>query len=226
MHLRFGAPLTFPRVEEPSPSLASEVTERIWPCVELQWEWLGGLPPLRTAAVVGAGSMGTARRGRARARRARGPARLPHAGAGRARRAPSARTPATCRASSSTAAIQRQHRRRASSSPASTSSCSPCPAQRCPPRSARSARAMRASARPCWSPRRASCRRSARRRRRTCPSACGRAPWPRSAGPAHAREAVEQGASVVVATRDPDLRRQLGDVLDGGRPAASTPPTT
>ena len=36
------------------------MTDRIWPCVQLQWEWLGGLPPLRTAAVVGAGSMGTA----------------------------------------------------------------------------------------------------------------------------------------------------------------------
>ena len=60
VHLRCGAPLTFPRVDDPSPFLASEVTERIWPCVELQWEWLGGLPPLRTAAVVGAGSMGTA----------------------------------------------------------------------------------------------------------------------------------------------------------------------
>jgi glycerol-3-phosphate dehydrogenase (NAD(P)+) len=60
VHMRFGPPLTFPRVEHPSPFLAGEVTERIWPCVGLQWEWLGGLPPLRTAAVVGAGSMGTA----------------------------------------------------------------------------------------------------------------------------------------------------------------------
>jgi glycerol-3-phosphate dehydrogenase (NAD(P)+) len=60
VHLRFGAPLTFPHVEDPSPFLAGEVTERIWPCVELQWEWLGGLPPLRTAAVIGAGRMGTA----------------------------------------------------------------------------------------------------------------------------------------------------------------------
>jgi glycerol-3-phosphate dehydrogenase (NAD(P)+) len=58
--IRCGAPLTFPRVERPSPALASEVTARIWPCVQLQWEWLGGLPPLRTAAVVGAGCMGTA----------------------------------------------------------------------------------------------------------------------------------------------------------------------
>jgi 1-acyl-sn-glycerol-3-phosphate acyltransferase len=60
VHIRCGPPLTFPRVEHPSPFLAGEVTERIWPCVELQWEWLGGLPPLRTAAVVGAGTMGTA----------------------------------------------------------------------------------------------------------------------------------------------------------------------
>jgi glycerol-3-phosphate dehydrogenase (NAD(P)+) len=58
--IRCGRSLTFPRVERPSPTLAREVTERIWPCVGLQWEWLGGLPPLRTAAIVGAGSMGTA----------------------------------------------------------------------------------------------------------------------------------------------------------------------
>jgi 1-acyl-sn-glycerol-3-phosphate acyltransferase len=57
--VRFGRPLTFPRVENASRSLATEVTARIWPCIELQWEWLGGLPPLRKAAVVGAGSMGT-----------------------------------------------------------------------------------------------------------------------------------------------------------------------
>jgi glycerol-3-phosphate dehydrogenase (NAD(P)+) len=60
VRVRCGRPLTFPRVHEPSPALAREVTARIWPCVQLQWEWLGGLPPLRTAAVVGAGSMGTA----------------------------------------------------------------------------------------------------------------------------------------------------------------------
>jgi len=57
---RCGRPLTFPRVERPSAHLASEVTARIWPCVELQYEWLGGIPALRTAAVVGAGPMGTA----------------------------------------------------------------------------------------------------------------------------------------------------------------------
>ena len=40
-------------------ALAGAVTDRIWPCVELQWEWLGGLPRLHRAAVIGAGSWGT-----------------------------------------------------------------------------------------------------------------------------------------------------------------------
>ena len=60
VRVRCGRPLTFPRVERPSAKLAAEVTARIWPCVELQYEWLGGLPAIRTAAVVGAGPMGTA----------------------------------------------------------------------------------------------------------------------------------------------------------------------
>ena len=58
--LRAGRPLTFPRTERPSAALAATVTDRIWPNIELQWEWLGGLPPLRKAAVIGAGSWGTA----------------------------------------------------------------------------------------------------------------------------------------------------------------------
>lgn len=58
--LRAGQPLTFPLTEKPSAALAATVTERIWPNIELQWEWLGGLPPLRKAAVIGAGSWGTA----------------------------------------------------------------------------------------------------------------------------------------------------------------------
>src|SRR3954466_16153281 len=57
--VRMGRPLTFPCVQNASRNLATEVTARIWPCVELQWEWLGGLPALRKAAVIGAGSMGT-----------------------------------------------------------------------------------------------------------------------------------------------------------------------
>jgi 1-acyl-sn-glycerol-3-phosphate acyltransferase len=42
VRIRCGRPLTFPRVEHPSPRLAEEVTARLWPCVELQWNWLGG----------------------------------------------------------------------------------------------------------------------------------------------------------------------------------------
>jgi len=60
VRLRVGRTMRFPRTEHPSPALAATVTGRIWPNVELQWEWLGGLPPLRKAAVIGAGSWGTA----------------------------------------------------------------------------------------------------------------------------------------------------------------------
>jgi 1-acyl-sn-glycerol-3-phosphate acyltransferase len=59
VRIRAGRPLTFPRVEKPSPNLAKAVTDRIWPCIALQWEWLGGTPPVRRAAVVGAGAWGT-----------------------------------------------------------------------------------------------------------------------------------------------------------------------
>ncbi len=59
VRIRAGRPLRFPKVEDPSPALASAVTDRIWPCVMLQWEWLGGLPPIRRAAIVGAGTWGT-----------------------------------------------------------------------------------------------------------------------------------------------------------------------
>jgi 1-acyl-sn-glycerol-3-phosphate acyltransferase len=59
VRIRAGRPLRFPAVDEPSPALAAAVTDRIWPCVMLQWEWLGGLPSVRRAAVIGAGSWGT-----------------------------------------------------------------------------------------------------------------------------------------------------------------------
>ncbi len=42
VRLRVGRPLRFPRVLEPSPKLAAGMTRRIWACVSLQWEWLGG----------------------------------------------------------------------------------------------------------------------------------------------------------------------------------------
>jgi glycerol-3-phosphate dehydrogenase (NAD(P)+) len=60
IRVRIGAPLSFPLVEQATAQLAAAVTDRIWPNVMLQWEWLGGLPPLRRAAVIGGGSWGTA----------------------------------------------------------------------------------------------------------------------------------------------------------------------
>ena len=59
VRVRIGPPLTFPKVEHASPQLAAAVTDRIWPNVMLQWEWLGGLPPLRRAAVIGSGAQAT-----------------------------------------------------------------------------------------------------------------------------------------------------------------------
>jgi 1-acyl-sn-glycerol-3-phosphate acyltransferase len=59
VRIRAGRPLRYPQVEAASPALAGAVTDRIWPCVMLQWEWLGGLPPIRRAAVIGAGKWGT-----------------------------------------------------------------------------------------------------------------------------------------------------------------------
>src|SRR5947209_2141371 len=60
VRIRAGRALRFPVVQSPSPALAGAVTDRIWPCVMLQWEWLGGLPPIRRAAIIGAGAWGTA----------------------------------------------------------------------------------------------------------------------------------------------------------------------
>jgi 1-acyl-sn-glycerol-3-phosphate acyltransferase len=59
VRIRAGRALRFPVVEHASPALAGAATDRIWPCVMLQWEWLGGLPPIRRAAVIGAGASGT-----------------------------------------------------------------------------------------------------------------------------------------------------------------------
>lgn len=50
--VRLGRALTYPTVENPSKHLAREVTVRVWPCVELQWQWLGGMASDRPAEVV------------------------------------------------------------------------------------------------------------------------------------------------------------------------------
>src|SRR4051794_30564774 len=59
VRIRAGRALHSPPVETPSPQLAGAVTDRLWPMVALQWEWLGGLAPIRTVAVFGAGARST-----------------------------------------------------------------------------------------------------------------------------------------------------------------------
>lgn len=60
VRLLAGAPHVFPKTEAPTATMAAAVVDRVWPCVQLQWEWLGGEPPVRRAAIIGAGSWGTA----------------------------------------------------------------------------------------------------------------------------------------------------------------------
>ena len=213
LHIRCGPPVTFPRVERASPFLAGEVTERIWPCVELQWEWLGGLPPLRTAAVVGAGSMGTAaalvlsRAGldvqlgcrtaaQAEALRAarENPRYLPGLELGRAidiRTVPEIEFAGVdlvvlaVPCASLPAAVGEIGARTGDRSAVLVASKGLVPPLGTTPAAFVSER-VRARA------------------------------VATLAGPAHAREAIEHGASVVVATRDADLRRQLRDLLEAG----------
>ena len=52
VRIRVGRPLLFPTVEQCSPTLATGVTERIWACVRLQWEWLGGASEPRPAPLA------------------------------------------------------------------------------------------------------------------------------------------------------------------------------
>src|SRR5918998_110251 len=58
VRIRVGRALTFPTVPNASPQLAAAVTDRIWPNVMLQWEWLRGPPPPPRPAVIGAGPSG------------------------------------------------------------------------------------------------------------------------------------------------------------------------
>jgi glycerol-3-phosphate dehydrogenase (NAD(P)+) len=213
VHIRCGPPLTFPRVDDPSPFLAGEVTERIWPCVELQWEWLGGLPPLRTAAVVGAGSMGTAaavvlaRAGLEVQLGCRTGAQAEALAAGREnqRYLPGLELPPAIDiktvpeielagvdlvvlavpCASLPAAVGEIGARMGDRSAVLVTSKGLVPPMGTTPAAFVSER-VRARA------------------------------VATLAGPAHAREAIELGASVVLATRDADLRRQLHDMLEAG----------
>src|ERR671915_2579893 len=213
VHIRCGPPVTFPGVEKPSPFLAGEVTERIWPCVELQWGWLGGLPPLRTAAVVGAGRMGTAigvvlaRAGLEVQLGCRTAAQAERLEAERenAEYLPGVRLDKGIRCRTVTEIEFAGVDLVVMAVP-----CSGLPAAvgeigaRVGERSAVLV-ASKGLVPPLGSTPTAYVSERVRAR-----AVAG------LAGPAHAREAVEVGASVVVATRDADLRRQLREVLDAG----------
>jgi 1-acyl-sn-glycerol-3-phosphate acyltransferase len=213
VHVRFGPALTYPRVENPSPFLAGEVTERIWPCVGLQWEWLGGLPPLRTAAVVGGGSMGTAMA-----------SVLARAGL---------EVQLGCRTTSQAARLL-EDRENAGYLPGVALAAA------IEPKTVREIEFAGVDlvvlAVPCSSLPAAIGEIGARVGDRSAVLVASKGLVPplgttptayvaervtaravaSLGGPVHAREAIEVGAAVVVATRNPDLRRQLREVLDAG----------
>jgi hypothetical protein len=56
VRVRVGPPMRFPTTGAASPSLAAAVTERIWACVSLQWEWLGGARSPERDQALGAGA--------------------------------------------------------------------------------------------------------------------------------------------------------------------------
>ncbi|MEA2330972.1 MAG: glycerol-3-phosphate dehydrogenase [Thermoleophilaceae bacterium] len=213
VHVRFGPALTYPRVEDPSPFLAGEVTERIWPCVGLQWEWLGGLPPLRTAAVVGAGSMGTAISSvlaRAGLEVQLGCRTAAQAERLRADRENVVYLPGVALDKAVEPKTVSEIEFAGVDLVVMAVPCSSLPAAvgeigaRMSDRSAVLV-ASKGLVPPLG----------------TTPSAYVSERVPARAvaslgGPAHAREAIEVGAAVVLATRNPDLRRQLREVLDAG----------
>jgi 1-acyl-sn-glycerol-3-phosphate acyltransferase len=51
VRVRFGRITCLPHTEEVSPPLAAAATGRVWACVSLQWEWLGGQAPPRPQSV-------------------------------------------------------------------------------------------------------------------------------------------------------------------------------
>jgi glycerol-3-phosphate dehydrogenase (NAD(P)+) len=213
VHVRCGPALTFPRVDDPSPFLAGEVTERIWPCVGLQWEWLGGLPPLRTAAVVGAGSMGTA-----------AAAVLSRAGL---------EVQLGCRTAAQAERLEAERENTRYLPGVTLDRSIRC---RTVPEIEFAGVDLVVLAVPCSDLPAAMGEIGARVGERAAVLVASKGLVPplgttpaayvaervraravaSLAGPAHAREAIEVGAAVVVATRDADLRRQLREVLDAG----------
>ncbi len=63
VRVRVGRPMSFPTTGTSSPAIAAGVTERIWACVSLQWEWLGG-ERAETGAALSTSAASPARRPR------------------------------------------------------------------------------------------------------------------------------------------------------------------
>jgi 1-acyl-sn-glycerol-3-phosphate acyltransferase len=66
VRVRVGRAMSFPTTGTSSPAIATGVTERIWACVSLQWEWLGGERAVDAATpyAPAAPAVGPARRSR------------------------------------------------------------------------------------------------------------------------------------------------------------------
>ena len=180
----------------------------------LQWEWLGGLPPIRRAAIIGAGTWGTSLA--VALARAGSRSTLAVARTNRRLSSPSNEaTSATCRASSCPTR-PRDARRRARARrprPRLPRRAGEGIARRCSPRTASGSRGGPACS--CW--RRAWYRRLARCPRRSPQSAAAPAPWPSSAVPQRAADLLEHGASIVLATLDRAFARQLAETLRDSR---------
>ena len=214
-----AAPLTLPARRaarrRSSPARSPSASGR---ASTLQWEWLGGLPPLRRAAVIGAGSWGTGLAvalARAGVEVELGCRTAEQADALARRRAS---TSATCRG---VELPERVHVARAADlelAGARPRRARRPRAARCPPRvAAHGAAIPRARGRPRRSPR-ASCaaRRAAQRLRRRAHAGPRRRRA--SAAPPTRADALAHGASLVVASADRGLRRQLADAARPGRP--------
>ena len=214
VHIRCGPPLTFPRVEDPSPFLARRGDRAH---LALRGAPVGVARRASAAAHRRRRRRrldGHRRRRGARARRPPGAARLPHRRPGGGALAPDAKISATCRASS----------------------CPPRSTIKTVPEIELAGVDLVVLAVPCASLPAAVGEIGARMGDRSAVLVTSKGLVPPMgttpaafvservraravatlAGPAHAREAIELGASVVLATRDADLRRQLHDMLEAG----------
>ena len=177
----------------------------------LQWEWLGGLPPIRRAAIIGAGTWGTslavslARAGFEVDLGCRTHEQAAELAAATTQRA----LPARRRAARLDPRDARRRARAVDRRPRLPRGAGEGAAG-----GARRARRADRAARPacsCWP--RAWYRRSARCRRRSSPSAAAPARWPCWAVPRAAPDLLEHGASIVLASLDGAFARQLAETL-------------